>query len=260
MRAMIGGARPQSLASNHKDARRAMDQDALKREVGRAAAAKVDDGMVLGLGTGSTAEAFLHALSARVKEGLTVRGVPTSQRTAELCKELGIGLTDLERDPVLDLAIDGADEIDPDLNLIKGGGGALLREKIVAASAKDMLVIADGSKLVPTLGAFALPVEIIPFGAAATLRAMEDVCASFGLPANASIRRNLAISEADSAPFLTDGGHWIVDCALEAIGDAPGLDRALRDIPGVVETGLFIAMASQVLVAKDGAVEVIKPR
>lgn len=260
MRSMIGGARPQRIASNHKDAQHAMDQDALKREVGRAAAAQVHNGMVLGLGTGSTAEAFLHALSARVKEGLAVRGVPTSQRTAQLCKELGIGLTDLERDPVLDLAIDGADEIDPDLNLIKGGGGALLREKIVAAAARDMLVIADGSKLVPTLGAFALPVEINAFGAAATLRAIDKVCASFGLAANASIRRNLATSQADSAPFQTDGGHWIVDCALGRIDDAPGLDRALRDIPGVVETGLFIGLASQALVAKDGAVEVIKRR
>lgn len=237
-----------------------MDQDALKREVGLAAAAHVKDGMVLGLGTGSTAEAFLHALSERVKDGLTVRGVPTSQRTAELCRTLGIALTDLEQDPVLDLAIDGADEIDPDLNLIKGGGGALLREKIVAAAAKDMLVIADGSKLVSTLGAFPLPVEIIPFGAAATLRAIEEVCASHGLTANASIRPNLATSQADSAPLITDGGHWIVDCKLGAIGDAAQLDSALRGVPGVVETGLFIAMASQALVAKDGTVEVVKPQ
>jgi ribose 5-phosphate isomerase A len=236
----------------------AMDQDALKREVGRAAAAKVEDGVVLGLGTGSTAEAFLHALAERVAAGLTVRGVPTSQRTAQLCKEIGIAITDLDRDPELDLAIDGADEIDPELNLIKGGGGALLREKIVAAAAKDMLVIADGSKLVDTLGQFPLPIEIIPFGASATLRAIGTVCASFSLPQDGEIRRNLATSQADSAPFETDGGHWIVDCRLQAIDDVPGLDMALRAIPGVVETGLFIGMASQALIARNGQVDLIK--
>jgi ribose 5-phosphate isomerase A len=236
----------------------AMYQDALKREVGRAAAAKVEDGMVLGLGTGSTAEAFLHALAERVGAGLTVRGVPTSQRTAQLCEEIGIPLTDLDRDPELDLAIDGADEIDTELNLIKGGGGALLREKIVAAAAKDMLVIADGSKLVDTLGRFPLPIEIIPFGASATLRAISEVCASFGLPQDGEIRRNLATSQADSAPFETDGGHWIVDCRLRAIDDVSGLDMALRAIPGVVETGLFIGMASQALIARNGQVDLIK--
>ena len=238
----------------------ALDQDALKREVGRAAAEHVTDGMVLGLGTGSTAEAFLRALAPRVADGLTVRGVPTSIRTANLCQELGIALTDLERDPVLDLAIDGADEVDPDLNLIKGAGGALLREKIVAAAAKDMLVIADGSKLVTTLGAFALPVEIVPFGASATLQAMDEVCASLGFTANMVIRPNLATSQADSAPFQTDGGHWIVDCALQVIPDAPRLDTALRAIPGVVETGLFLSMASRALIAKDGAVHVMERR
>lgn len=238
----------------------AKDQDALKRDVGRAAAAKVEEGMVLGLGTGSTAEAFLHALADRVAGGLSVRGVPTSQRTAELCEAIGIKLTDLDRDPVLDLAIDGADEIDPRLNLIKGGGGALLREKIVAAAARDMLVIADGSKLVDTLGAFALPIEINPFGAAATMRAIGEVCASFGLPQDGEIRRNLATSRADSAAFETDGGHWIVDYRLQAIDDAPGLDSALRAIPGVVETGLFIGMASQALIARNGQVDLIKRR
>ena len=236
----------------------ALDQDALKEEVGRAAAARLEDGMVLGLGTGSTADAFLRALGARVAEGLTVRGVPTSERTADLCRKLGIALTDLERDPVLDLAIDGADEIDGDLNLIKGAGGALLREKIVAASAHDMLVIADSSKLVQTLGAFPLPVEIDPFGAAATLKAIERACADHGLTANAAIRPNIATSQADSAPFQTDGGHWIVDCSLGAIPEPAALDQALRAIAGVVETGLFIAMASAALIAGDGKVEEIK--
>lgn len=236
-----------------------MDQNALKAEVGRQAAARVTDGMVLGLGTGSTAEAFLHALALRVADGLQVRGVPTSQRTADLCQQLGIALTDLDRDPVLDLAIDGADELDANLSLIKGGGGALLREKIVASAAADMLVIADGSKVVDQLGAFPLPVEINVFGAPATLRAIEKVCSDQGLKASAIVRRNIATSQADSAPFVTDGGHWIVDCALGTIADPAAVDMALRAIPGVIETGLFIGLANQALVATDGEVMVIKP-
>ena len=216
--------------------------------------------MVLGLGTGSTAEAFLRALGARVAGGLEVRGVPTSERTAGLCRELGIPLTDLERDPVLDLAIDGADEIDPALNLIKGGGGALLREKIVAAAARAMLVIADASKQVERLGAFRLPVEIVPFGAAATMRAMRGACAQHGLNGAFDVRRIVATPNADSAPFVTDGGHWIVDCPPGAISDPAALDQALRAIAGVVETGLFIAMADRALIAGDGTVETVTPR
>lgn len=232
-----------------------MDQNALKQEVGRAAAAQVKDGMVLGLGTGSTAEAFLHALADRVRDGLTVRGVPTSQRTAELCGQLGIGLTDLEADPVLDLCIDGADEIDPDLNLIKGGGGALLREKIVAAAAPSMLVIADASKCVNTLGAYPLPVEINPFGAAATVAAIERVSEALGLKANGRMRHIAATSQAESAPFVTDGGHWILDCSYGSIPEPAALDQALRTIPGVVETGLFIGMAQQALIAGSTGIE-----
>lgn len=253
---MVGG-RFTTTEPRLKDA---MDQDALKAKVGEAAAARVEDGMVLGLGTGSTAEAFLHALAKRVAGGLTVRGVPTSQRTAKLCETLGIALTDLDRDPQLDLAIDGADEMDHALTLIKGGGGALLREKIVASAARDMLVIADGSKMVERLGGFPLPVEIIPFGAQTTLRAIEDVCQALRLNANAKLRPNLATSPADSGgQYLTDGGHWIVDCALGTIPDADALDKALRSIAGVVETGLFIGLASRALVAVDGAVKEFTP-
>jgi ribose 5-phosphate isomerase A len=234
-----------------------MDQDALKQEVGRAAAAHVEDGMVLGLGTGSTAEAFLRALATRVRDGLNVRGVPTSQRTAQLCQELGIQLTDLERDPVLDLCIDGADEIDPELNLIKGGGGALLREKIVAAAAPSMLVIADASKCVDQLGAFPLPVEINPFGASATMAAMDRVSDALGLQANGQIRHIAATSQDDSAPFVTDGGHWIVDCSYGSIAEPAALDEALRSIPGVVETGLFIGMARKALIAGPRGIETL---
>lgn len=246
-------------ASNHKGLFRAMDQDELKQEVGRQAAAMVKDGMVLGLGTGSTAEAFLRALAARVKSGLTVRGVPTSQRTADLCLRLGIALTTLDEDPVLDLAIDGADEMDPALNLIKGGGGALLREKIVANAARDMLVIADASKCVDHLGAFPLPVEINIFGAAATGRAIEAICVDHGLPNACSVRLIAATSGAESAPYLTDGGHWIVDCNTGPIQDPVALDSALRAVPGVVETGFFIAMAKTALVAGPNGVETLTP-
>ncbi|MEM1284911.1 MAG: ribose-5-phosphate isomerase RpiA [Pseudomonadota bacterium] len=235
-----------------------MDQNALKAEVGRIAAARVEDGMVLGLGSGSTAEAFLKSLGARVAEGLTVRGVPTSERTATLCRELGIELTDLERDPALDLAIDGADEIDPDFNLIKGGGGALLREKIVAAAAERMLVIADASKQVEHLGAFRLPVEITPFGAASTIRAVESICSQHGLNGDLTVRPNLATQDADRAPFVTDGGHWIIDCPSGAIDNPKALDEALRAVPGVMETGLFIAMADQALIAGKDAVETLE--
>lgn len=234
-----------------------MDKDALKQEVGRAAAAHVEDGMVLGLGTGSTAEAFLHALANRIRDGLGVRGVPTSQRTAQLCQQLGIALTDLEKDPVLDLCIDGADEIDPELNLIKGGGGALLREKIVAAAAPSMLVIADASKCVDQLGAFPLPVEISPFGAAATMAAIDRVSDALGLKANGAIRHSAATSPADSAPFVTDGGHWIVDCSYGSIAEPAALDYALHSIPGVVETGLFIGMARKALIAGPRGIETL---
>lgn len=234
-----------------------MDQDALKQEVGRAAAAHVEDGMVLGLGTGSTAEAFLRALADRVRDGLTVRGVPTSQRTADLCVKLGIALTDLERDPALDLCIDGADEIDPELNLIKGGGGALLREKIVAGAAPSMLVIADASKCVDQLGAFPLPVEINPFGAAATAAAIDRVSQALGLTANGKMRHIAATSQADSAPFVTDGGHWIIDCFYGSIAEPAALDQALRTIPGVVETGLFIGMAHKALIAGSNGIETL---
>ena len=235
-----------------------MNLDELKRQVGRRAAQEIRDGMVLGFGTGSTAEAFLVALGERVAQGLTVRGVPTSERTARLCRQLGIPLTDLDRDPVLDLAVDGADEIDADLNLIKGGGGALLREKIVAAAARSFLVIADATKYVERLGAFPLPVEINPFGAASTALQVERVLSRMDWSIEAQIRRNPATPGGESAPFITDGGHWIVDCRLGAILDAPALDDALLRIPGVVETGLFLGMADRAYLATGEDIEVLE--
>ncbi|MEM6382458.1 MAG: ribose-5-phosphate isomerase RpiA [Pseudomonadota bacterium] len=234
-----------------------MELDQLKLEVGDRAAKEIRDGMVLGLGTGSTAEAFLHALSKRVDDGLNVRGVPTSQRTADLCNTLGIPLTDLDRDPVLDLAVDGADEIDPDLNLIKGAGGALLREKIVAAAARQMLVIADATKYVDRLGAFPLPVEINKFGASATATQVERLCARMDWRVDATIRMQTDQEGRETAPVETDGGHWIVDCKLGMIDNPKALDTALLAIPGVVETGLFLGMADRAFLATGEGVEVL---
>ncbi|MCF6322073.1 MAG: ribose-5-phosphate isomerase RpiA [Rhizobiaceae bacterium] len=223
-----------------------MSED-LKTLVGQAVCEYVLSGMRLGIGTGSTAEAFVHALAQKVNEGLEVVGVPTSERTAKLCKSLGIALTSLEETPELDLTIDGADEVDANLSLTKGGGGALLREKIVAAASKSMYVIADESKLVKYLGAFALPIEVNRFGLAATRIAIEKLANSFNLHGDIQLRRSV------ESIFETDGGHYILDASFGLIHDASALDSALLAIPGVVQHGLFINMADKVFVAgKDG--------
>ncbi|MEM1286832.1 MAG: ribose-5-phosphate isomerase RpiA [Pseudomonadota bacterium] len=235
-----------------------MELDELKREVGERAAEEIKDGMVLGLGTGSTAEAFLRALADRVADGLNVRGVPTSERTASLCTELGIPLTDLDRDPVLDLAVDGADEIDPDLNLIKGGGGALLREKIVAAAAGSMLVIGDATKYVERLGSFPLPLEINQFGAASTTIKIEQILSRMDWAVDAVLRPAKEDADPLEDPFVTDGGHWIVDCRLGMISDAFSLDTALLAVPGVIETGLFLGMADRAFLATGEGVEILE--
>lgn len=220
------------------------DAAALKMEAARVAVDHVERGMRLGLGTGSTAEAFVRLLAERVSEGLTVVGVPTSERTAELARSLKVPLTTLDETPELDLTIDGADEIDPKLRLIKGGGGALLREKIVAAASKEMIVVADGSKRVETLGAFKLPIEVVPFGLAATMRAIRSVAAVLGLDGPLSVRQG-----AHGAAFLTDGGHFIVDADFGRIPEPEALADRLVHIPGVVEHGLFIGLASAALIA-----------
>lgn len=216
----------------------------MKRAVGRAALDHVQDGMRLGIGTGSTAEAFVHALAEAVGGGLSVIGVPTSERTAGLCMELGVPLTTLDETPELDLTIDGADELDRSLNLIKGGGGALLREKIVASASKRMLVIADETKLVETLGKYALPIEVNVFGFEATHRAISAVCDKMGGVESLALR-----TDRDDEPFVTDGGHYILDAAFGHISDPMQLEQALHKVPGVVETGLFIGIANQALIA-----------
>jgi len=179
--------------------------------------------------------------------------VPTSERTAALCLKLGVPLSSLEETPELDLTIDGADEVDGDLALIKGGGGALLREKIVAAASKQMIVIADRSKLVATLGRFPLPIEVIPFGLAATRRAIAAAFTTCGVSGPMVVRNGK-----DGHAFVTDGGHWIIDARLGAITDAPRLAGLLGAIPGVVEHGLFIGLASTAMLAGSQGIRVFE--
>ncbi|WP_294644557.1 ribose-5-phosphate isomerase RpiA [uncultured Aureimonas sp.] len=231
-----------------------MDAASLKEKVGQAAAAEVETGMRLGIGTGSTAEAFVRALAVRVGEGLRIVGVPTSERTAALCRDLGVPLATLEEVPELDLTIDGADEMDGALRLVKGGGGALLREKIVAGASARMLVIADVSKKVEMLGAFPLPIEVNGFGIVASLIAIEKAGHLLGLTGD------LALRKIGESPFVTDGGHLIVDASFGRIPDPEALSAALHAIPGVVEHGLFLGLASAALLAGPDGIEHVAPR
>ncbi len=205
----------------------------LKIAAARAAFDFVEDGMRLGIGTGSTADEFIRILAKEVKAGLKIIGVPTSERSRALCEELGVPLTTLDETPQLDLTIDGADEIDHDLRLIKGGGGALLREKIVAAASSQMVVIADASKVVETIGAFPLPVEVNPFGLGATRIAIAKLAESLQL------KGAIVLRGSETAPFVTDGGHFILDASFGRIPDAETLSTGLLEIPGVVQHGLF---------------------
>jgi ribose 5-phosphate isomerase A len=222
---------------------------ALKSQAAAAALRHVEPGMRLGLGTGSTADAFVRLLGAA---RLDVLGVPTSERTADLAASLGIRLSTLDETPELDLTVDGADEIGPGLALVKGGGGALLREKIVAAASHRMIVIADGSKVVPMLGAFPLPIEVVPFGLEATRRAIAARAAALGLDGPLDLRRT-----PEGGPYVTDGGHYIVDASFRRIPDPEALARSLGEIPGVVEHGLFIGLASLAVVARPEGVEIL---
>ena len=228
-----------------------MNARTLKIEAARAALAHVEDGMKLGIGTGSTAEEFVRLLGERVAGGLDIVGVPTSERTAALCDELGVELATLDEIPELDLVIDGADEIDPELSLIKGGGGALLREKIVAAASRRMIVIADKSKVVAQLGAFPLPIEVNRFGLKATDLAIGKACDSLGLNCERRLRMT------GNKPFVTDGGHLIIDASFGRIRDARALSKALHAIPGVVEHGLFLGLADLAIIAAESGIETI---
>ena len=221
----------------------------LKIESARAALSLVTEGMRLGIGTGSTADEFIRLLAQEVKGGLNIIGVPTSEKTKALCDELGVPLTTLDELPELDLVIDGADEVDAEFQLIKGGGGALLREKIVAHASTAMAVIADESKLVETLGAFPLPIEVNKFGLKATHQAISTVASDLGLSGEIILRGG------ELSPFETDGGHFILDASFGHISDASALANQLLDIPGVVEHGLFLGYAKVVFLASPDGVK-----
>ena len=229
--------------------------DELKRQAAARALAQVRDGMKLGLGTGSTAKHFVDLLGEKVRAGLNVVGVPTSEATRIQAEQCGIPLTTLDEVDRLDLTVDGADEIDAALNLIKGGGGALLREKIVATASDRMIVIADDTKWVDVLGRFPLPVEVIPFGLMATQSAMAKAFAQSGNSGQMVLRKGK-----DGHVFVTDGGHCIVDAHLGRIADAPLLAGLLTSIPGVVEHGLFIGLASTVVLAGSQGIRVVERR
>jgi ribose 5-phosphate isomerase A len=230
-----------------------MTAELWKRQAAEHAIALVEDGMTLGLGTGSTAAHFIDLVGERVRQGLKVVGVPTSETTRAQAERLSIPLIDLDRQPWLDLAVDGADEIDTELRLIKGRGGALLYEKIVAMASERMVVIADHSKRVATLGASPLPIEIVPFGAGATRAMIQLLAAEAGCSGRIAPRMM-----ADGTPFLTDSGNFILDCAFGRIEEPEALDEALRLVPGVVESGLFLGIADAAIVAGPEGVVVLE--
>ena len=218
-----------------------------KQRAGFRAAEFVEDGMRVGLGTGTTAQWLVDRLGERVREGLRVRCVPTSRRTEEQARALGITLVTLGEVGELDIAIDGADEIGPGLALIKGGGGALLREKLVASAARRFVVIADASKRVEVLGRFPLPVEVVQFGWELTARRVSGV-----VNVEPALRR-----DTDGEPFVTDNGNFILDCRCGAIPDPARIERELKSLVGVVESGLFVNIADTAVLADEEGVQVI---
>lgn len=230
-----------------------MSADLAKLNAAEAALAFVKDGMVVGLGTGSTAAHFVRLLGERVRQGLRVTGVPTSEATRLLAEQAGVPLIDIAQVSAIDVDVDGADEIDPAFRLIKGGGAALLREKIVAAASGEMVVIADPSKWVETLGAFPLPVEVVRFGFALTLERVREAMAAAGC---AGAEAKLRVQGKGADPVVTDGGNYIIDAHCKAIPDPEALAEALKRIVGVVEHGLFIGMSRTVVLGKAAGAEV----
>ncbi len=221
------------------------DLDNLKKSAALKALDFVRDGMVVGLGTGSTAKHLVIALGEKVRAGIKLRAVPTSKETAILAAQSGITLIDSDNRWEIDVAIDGADQVDPGLNLIKGGGGALLKEKIVAASAKQFIVLVDYTKRVPVLGgAFPLPIEVIPFGWGSTAREIERLTGS-----------RVVLRERNGSPFKTEAGNVIVDVHLARIDNPRDLETALNQIPGVVENGLFVGRTNVLIVGTPQGVE-----
>jgi len=222
-------------------------RDQEKQTAARAAVELVQSGEIVGLGSGSTAAHAVRFLAERVRAGLKIVGIPTSQRTKQLAEQLGIPLATLEKHPRIDIDIDGADEIDPRLNLIKGGGGAFLREKIIASVSRRFVVIADSAKQVACLGRFPLPVEVVAFAQSLIKPQIEALGAQVKL-------REYAYGN----PYVTDEGHHVLDCTFGAITDPPALAEKLRRIPGVVEHGLFIGMAEMAVIGKDGQTTLIR--
>jgi ribose 5-phosphate isomerase A len=224
-------------------------QDKEKQAAARASLKFVQDGQIVGLGSGSTAAYFVRFLAERVQAGLKIRGIPTSIQTQQLAASLGIPLTSLEEFQQIDVAVDGADEVDADLQLIKGGGGAFLREKIIASAARRFVIIADSSKQVAVLGKFAVPVEVVPFAQKLVAKEVE------ALGASVKVR-----SAASGKPYVTDEGHHILDCHFGRIPDPAKIGEQLESIPGVVEHGLFVNMADAVLIARGEQVEELRRR
>jgi len=221
-----------------------MANDSEKEMAARAGLKYVHDGQIIGLGSGSTATIAIRLLAERVRDGLTIRGIPSSVQSRDLALQLGIPLTTFDEYQQIDVTIDGADEFDPALNLIKGGGGAMLREKVVASASKQLVIVTDSSKQVPVLGRFPLPVEVIGFAEPLVAKKISDL--------GASVARRC---DSSGKPYTTDEGHHILDCRFGEISDPPTLSRNLSEMPGVVEHGMFVGMANVVLMAKAGAVE-----
>jgi len=216
-----------------------MANDQEKEAAARASLKFIQDGQIVGLGTGSTAAYFIKLLGEQVKDGLRIRGIPTSDRSHDLAMSLGIPLTTLDEYQEIDVTVDGADEVDPQLRLIKGGGGAALREKIVASATKQLVIVADASKQVKRLGKFPLPVEVIKFAEALVAKRIRAL--------GAEVKTRL---DASGKPYLTDENNHILDCSFGEIADPDGLARTLSEMPGVVEHGMFIGMASVALFAR----------
>jgi ribose 5-phosphate isomerase A len=231
-----------------------MSSDELKRAAAHAALGLIQPGMRVGLGTGSTAGHFVEALARKYHTGMAVACVPTSEATQRLAESLGLPLTTLDEFPALDITVDGADEIDPELRLIKGGGGSLLREKIVATSSERMIVIADHAKRVDALGHFPLPIEIVPFGTRATMAKIEAAARRAGS------RGPIALRKRHGKLFLTDNGNVIADCSFGHISNPELLAGALCAVPGVVEHGLFLGIAALAIIAAPSGIEILQRR
>jgi ribose 5-phosphate isomerase A len=230
-----------------------VSEDLAKFNAAQAALDHVKDGMVVGLGTGSTSASFVRQLGERVRQGLRVKGVPTSEATRNLAEQVGVPLLEISQIAKIDVDVDGADEIDPGFRLVKGGGGALLREKIVAAASVKMVVIADESKWVETLGEFPLPVEVARFGFALTQERIRQALHETGC---AGDEVSLRISGKANEPVITDGGNYIIDAHAKRIAEPDALADALARIAGVVEHGLFIGLATTVILGKAKGAEV----